>query len=314
MSLINPRSPALMPILALLAAMAIVGCGLYSDLKEATRDLSLGSEPGVGKYRMRILLASVQNRSAFEQEDYPAMFDRTLAASLAGECSRVQLIRPGDAGFPADLARIPETRAGVADNQAIADIGRRNRANAVGFATIYDISGKSERRGILWFREPESFVQFNVGVAAFDMETGAKILDETVSDEIQVDEFDLDMLKKEGRIENPDLEEALKEAAEDLAETACDAIEALPWKGFLLSGGNPVQIGAGEDVGIEKGDLFDVYAPGKEMAGLEGQVFFLPGRNIARVQVVSVAPDRATAEVVSSTAPLAPGYIVRPAQ
>ncbi|MGD8367386.1 MAG: FlgT C-terminal domain-containing protein [Desulfobacterales bacterium] len=305
---------ALLLIAALPAVLSIAGCSLYSDFRDATRDRSLWWGAGGGKYQMRILLAPVQNRSAFSQQDYLSMFERTLAASLADECDRAQLIAPGDTRFPEGLSQIPQIEPGLTDNQAIAEIGRRSGANAIAFGTIYDISGKSERRGILWFRKAKSFVQFNVGISAFDMETGAKVLDKTVADEVEIDEFDLETLQKEGKITNSDLEEALNDAAEDLAESVCDALEALPWKGFLLSGGNPVQIAAGENVGIKTGDQFDVYAPGKEMDGIDRQRFFLPGKVVARISVVSVEQDRATAAVISSNGALAPGYTIRPAQ
>jgi hypothetical protein len=308
------RPAALLQALVLLAALSLLGCGLYKDLKDATRDMSMGSEAGSGKYKIRIALAPVQNHTGFDQGSYPALFGRSFADALADECDRVQLVRPGDSGFPEALAQIPEIRPGLTDNQAIAELGRRSGANAVAYGTIYDISGKSERRGILWFRKSKSFAQFNVDVAAFDMETGAKILDKTVADQVEIDEFDLDLIQKEKQINNSDLEEALREAAEDLAESACDAIEKLPWKGFLVSGGNPVRIASGENVGIRSGDQFDVYAPGKKMAGIDGQQFFLPGRVVGRLRVVSVAQEQATAEVLSSTEALAPGYTVKPVE
>jgi hypothetical protein len=303
---------ALLPLLVLLISWAAAGCGLYSDLRDATRDTSLWDRNAGSNFKMKVVLTPVQNRTKLQTVDHPAVFSRKLESALAGECARTRLILPGNPDFPAGLTPLPETRPGLTDNQAIAEIGRRLGINAIVAATVFDISGKTERRGILWFRETRSYVQFNVGVSVFDMETGAKVLDETYEDEIEIDPFDLETLEAGESIENPELEEALQDAAEELAEAACDRIADLPWKGFLVSVEDRVQISAGKTAGIAVGDRFDVLDRGKEMEGLDGQRFFLPGKKIARIEVVAVMPNRATAEVVSADDPLAPGYTVLP--
>ena len=311
----NTRIRTILPaLLVLFTALAAGGCGLYSDLRTATRDMSIWPEGSHSDLTKTIALAPVQNRTPSDPKGHPAMFGNALAAFIADECTRVRLLSSGDEGFPEALLEVPKTEPGLTDNQAIADIGRRNRFNAVILATVYDISGKTERRGVLWFRDSKSFVQFSVGVAVFDLETGAKILDQTYQDEIEIDPFDLQALEKGKPIANPELEEALQEAAEELAESACDRIGELPWKGVLLSAKNPIQIGAGKNAGIEVGDRFDVFAPGRAMEGLQGQRFFLPGKKVARIEVTSVTADSAQAEVQAAEADLAPGYTVRPAQ
>jgi hypothetical protein len=302
----------LLPLFLMFISWAAAGCTLYSDIREATRDTSIWDENIGSNLTMQVVLTPVQNRTSLQTVGHPAVFSRTLKAALSSECARTKLISLGDPGFPAVLDSLPETRPGITDNQAIAEIGRRLGINAVVTATVFDISGKSERRGILWFRESRSYVQFNVGVAIFDMETGAKVLDEAYEDEIEIDPFDLEALEAGRSIENPDLEEALKDGAEELAEAACDRIADLPWKGFLVSVEDLVQISAGKSAGIAVGDRFDVRARGKEMEGLDGQRFYLPGKKIARIEVVSVLPNRATAEVVSAKEPLVPGYTVLP--
>jgi len=308
-----PRAAAV-TLLFFLAGLTAAGCGLYTDIMSATRDMQLGLGRSRSDLKMKVVLRPVENRSVVAAEGYPAAFGRAFSEALAEECPAVVQIRPGEPGYPDTLLRLPEIQPGPSDNQAVAGIGRKIGANAVLSETIFDISGKTERRGILWFRDSKSFLQFNVGVAALDMETGARFLDETYEDEIEIDPFDLEIFERERRIQGKAIEEALREAAEELAETACERIQEIPWKGFLVSGGDLVQIAAGENVGVTAGDVFDVYATGKEMQGIEGQLFYLPGKKVAQVRVVSVTPDRAIAEVVASEAALAPGYTVRLAE
>ncbi len=300
-------------LVLLTAALLAGGCGLYTDLKTATRDMDFGLSSSPDNLNKKVVLTPVQNHSALESGGYPALFGRSFASALAGECAHVDLLRPSDPGYPAGLLKVPHIRPWLPDNLAIAQIGRSIGANAVVTATIYDISGKTERRGILWFRKSKSFVQFSVGVSAFDLETGAKIFDKTRDAEIEIDEFDLALLQKEHRIESAGLEEALQDAAGELAEAACDQLEQLPWKGFVLAASDPVLIAADSSSGLKTGDLLDVYARGEEIDGIDGQRFFLPGSKIARVRVVKVS-QRTTAEVVAADEPIEPGYSVRPAQ
>lgn len=307
------RWPPLAAIILLTAAFLMSGCSLYSDLKIATRDRDFGWGSPDPDLKRKIVFAPVNNRVPAFSGGFEEVFEKHLVAAVLDENPDFRPVLPPDPEFPEPLRNIPEIRPGLIDNLAVADAGRRIGANAVVVPTIYDISTKEELRGFLLFKTAKNFIQFTVGVSAFDMETCAKIFDRTYQDEIEIDEFELETVRKDRRIQSTELESALQEAAEELAEQFCEQIEKQPWKSFVLTVGDTVAIAAGSAAGLEKDDRLDVYAPGQKMDGIDGQVFFLPGKRIAQVRIVSVTPETAAAEVVSQTEEIAPGYTVRTA-
>ncbi len=304
----------LFAIALLFAVFFSTGCGLYSDIKTATRDMDFSWGMPDPLLKRKIVFAPVIKRGPAFSGGFEEVFEKSLAATIADRNPDFRLVRPGDPKFPETLRSIPEIRPGLVDNKAVADAGRGIGANAVVVGTIYDISTKQEQRGVLLFRETRSFIQFSVGISAFDMETCAKIFDRTYQEEIRIDEFELETVQKDRRIQNRDLETALRKAAEKLAKEFGKQTNQQPWKSFVLTVEDTVEIAAGSAAGLKEGDRLDVYAPGQKMDGLDGQVFFLPGKRIAQVRIVSLTPETAAAEVVSQTEDIAPGYTVRTAE
>ena len=305
------RCPPLAAIVLFTAAFLLSGCSLYSDLKIATRDRDFGWGSPDPDLRRKIVLTPVNNRVPAFSGGFAEVFEKSLVAAVLDENPDFRPVLPPDPEFPEPLRNIPEIRPGLIDNLAVADAGRGIGANAVVVPIIYDISTKQELRGFLLFKAAKNFIQFTVGVSAFDMETCAKIFDRTYQDEVEIDEFELETVRKDRRIQSTELENALQEAAEELAEQFCEQTEKQPWKSFVLTVGDTVEIAAGSAAGLEKDDQLDVLAPGEKMEGVDEQVFFLPGKRIAKVRIISVTPETAAAEVVSQTEEIAPGYTVR---
>jgi hypothetical protein len=307
------RWTPLAAIVLLTAAFLLSGCSLYSDLKIATRDRDFGWGSPDPDLKRKIVFAPVNNRVPAFSGGFEEVFKKHLVAAVLDENPDFRPVLPSDPEFPEPLRNIPEIRPGLIDNLAVADAGRGIGANAVVVSTIYDISTKEELRGFLLFKAAKNFIQFTVGVSAFDMETCAKIFDRTYQNEIEIDEFELETARKDRRIQSTEMENALQEAAEELAEQFCEQTEKQPWKSFVLTVGDTVKIAAGSAAGLKEDDRLDVCAPGQKMAGIDGQVFFLPGKRIAQVRLISVTPETAAAEVISQSEEIAAGYTVRTA-
>ncbi len=52
-------------------------------------------------------------------------------------------------------------------------------------------------------------------------------------------------------------------------------------------------------MGLESGDILEVYDSSRIMEGVGGQRFFIPGLKIGEIEIVSITEDRLEAKLIS---------------
>jgi hypothetical protein len=290
----------------------IVGCTLYRDLKNATRDISAFPERHDKNLRKKVVVAVFTNQSAFKTERFEQLFQRVFLETFTEDCAKSLVLKPGDPEFPSFLSPLTGDTSGRIDGIKLALAGRKMGANLIVTGTVLDISTKEEKRGLWWFRKTHSYIQLQMSVTAYDTETGAKVIDESLTDEIEVDEADLQAVKDGAQIRLEELDEAFHDVAEELGVLTCEAVQEMPWTGFVVSTGEKIRISAGTASGIRPGAVLDVFDTGRVIAGVDNQRFFVPGNKLGQIEVTAVFPDSAEARPISDVG-IKPGSSVRPA-
>jgi hypothetical protein len=288
----------------------IIGCGVYRNLKQATRKLSLGANPSPSRLNKKVVLGRFVNLSRFDQEGFASIVQRVFTETLAENCPDTLLLVPQDTDYPTFMANPPRLRSGKLDNATLAAMGRSEGINVIVLGEIFDIREYQEKRGILWFKDTRSFIQFQLNVAALDTETGAKIMQETVSDEIAVDETQYDAIQQQGIVERTELEGALSTAAEELGSMACRAVAQIEWKAFVGYVGDSIRLSAGKQSGIRVGDVFTVHDITQTLDGVGNERFIVPGKRIGQIEVTVVGPETSEAVAISGNT-IPPGSAVR---
>ena len=87
-------------------------------------------------------------------------------------------MKPGDAGYPGFLVKLPMNETGSPDNLGLAQFGRRAGMNAIVTGEILGITGKEEKRGIIFFKDLHQFIYIQVKVEVYDTQSGVKLVDE----------------------------------------------------------------------------------------------------------------------------------------
>ncbi|MGD2038852.1 MAG: hypothetical protein PVH28_13245 [Desulfobacterales bacterium] len=240
-----------------------------------------------------------ENKSLYRSQDFTHLFRKGIPEYLNNECDDVTVANFDNGEDVKSLKELPMLPSGQIDNFALAVIGRQLGLNAIVTGCLDDIGLLNELRGMVW-KDTHHLIQILVSVEVYDTETGAKILAESFSRKVEIEELDYDLMQSEGKMILPDMNETLSDLINEMGETICWAIEDQPWNGFIIAvDGDKIILSAGSRSGLEPGDEFEVFDTSRILEGRNGQRFFYHGQKTGEVKIVEVEPDKATAIIVS---------------
>ena len=251
-----------------------------------------------------------ENKSLYRGKDFTQLFRKGIPEYLNKECDDVSVADP-DAGRRVEgFQQLPLLENGEVDNFALALIGREMGLNAVVTGSLDDIGILDELRGMIW-KDTRHLIQILVSIEVYDTESGSKILDESFSRKVEIEELDYELMRSEGKMILPDLNETLTDLLAEIGETICWSIEDQPWNGFVIAvDDETVTLSAGSIVGLTPGDEFDVYDTSRVLKGVSGQRFFVRGQKIGEIEITEVEPEKARAVIVTNRG-IKPGSSVR---
>ena len=106
-------------------------------------------------------------------------------------------------------------------------------------------------------------------------------------------------IQQSEQISLPQINETLNTLLTDIGDSICDAIRDQPWDGFITEiDGDRYLIPSGTNVGLEAGDILEVFDSSRIMEGIGGQHFFVPGLKIGEIEIVTITEDRMEAKLV----------------
>ena len=240
-----------------------------------------------------------ENKSLYRSKDFTLLFRKGIPEFLNNECDDVTVADSDDDENLKGFKELPMLPSGRVDNFALAIIGRGLGLNAVVTGSLDDIGLLDELRGMVW-KDTHHLIQILVSVEVYGTETGAKILDQSFSRKVEIEELDYELMQSEGKMMLPDLNETLSDLIKEMGETICWAVEDQHWSGFIIAvDGDKIILSAGSRAGLEPGDDFEVFDTSRIIEGLNGQRFFYHGQKTGEIRIVEVEPNKARAVIVS---------------
>ncbi len=295
----------------LIIIMAAAGCASWDDRNPRPPKLSL-PEFSNGSLLQKAALALFDNRTGLRFEEVEQSFLLPLNNHVKDGCSDMVLYTPFDPGFPEALigaTLAPEK--GVLDNMAIARIGRALGLGFIITGRLGDISGFEREKGFWLFKSNRHYARIMGQVDLYAAETGAKILSDAYSREIEISESEFQALANSTLGASPEMMEAFQELAEDIADDICDILNDTYWIGFVTGvSGDTVTLSSGADVGLEPGAKLELYNSDKIFQNSNGGRFFVPGTKTGEIEITTVNPKSARATLLPDSK-AGPGYAVR---
>ncbi len=292
----------LLPLFLVLlsASVFLNGCGAFNSIKESTRKIIPEFTSPDGDLKKKVAIAGLKNLVLSAKQDIGAAIDKSYHEVVSSSCSNLQFIKPGDSGFPDNLNQIPQTISGSTDNVAIVQIGKRLGLSAVVSTQFLPVTVRKEDRGYLWFRKKHQIVWIKAALEIYDIETGAKILDEAFTQQFRINDTDAEEISKGNVSHVPAVEKAALKIITDIGKAVCKSVAGQSWKGYIREvSADVLTISSGSISGLGTGRILHVYSSGTVIRGLEGQTYQMIGKKAGEIRVTNVFPDRVEAVGIS---------------
>ena len=293
----NTRGRNIYIIAVFIAVIAFVsGCTLYSGISRKTKNITRGFKERDENMTKLIGMAPFKNQTRFSDPNQEINFSDTLIGNIESGCPGNRILHSGAADFPEFLVDLPQQNQGGIDNLELAKAGRLYGLNSVLTIVLTGINNFDAEKGFWFFKKTRYFIRAQIKAELYDTETGAKLMDEIISREVEVDLFDIELLENQDRSDIFLLEGTYEYFAKTIAEKVCDASTLQPWKGYVVSVvGDKVILSSGEASGLELGQVLEAFDSSKTIPGIEGHRFFMPGPKTGEMKITAVYDDSSEA-------------------
>ena len=213
-----------------------------------------------GGWKRKVGVALFENKTFYEPQKFEKILEERIRQKLENTCSNILILSREANEYQAFLNQLPRHSSGRLDSLQIVETGRQLGLNAIVTGGLMDIRNKKEDRGFWWFKETLYSIEILMTVEVIDTGTGAKLLDESAIREIEIGEADFDLIKTQQETYFDEISNVIADAASDLAEEVCYAINSEPWKAYILNvEQDGVVVSAGKKSGLKSGKILDVY-------------------------------------------------------
>lgn len=263
----------------------------------ATKKISNDITGGDKALKKKIAFVPIVNKTGYGGEEFEKSATIQLKTCLKSVSDDLVIIDSQRARNL--LEQIPRLPSGEFNNLALIRVGRALGLNAVVEKSLSEIECLSDKRGIWGFRNTCMLLELHMRVKAHDIETGAILFDEVISDEVEVSERDWQNVKDKSGYKSEIGDRLLAKATDRMCGRLCESLIREPWKGYVISlSGNTLSLGAGKDVGLAIGDVLEVFGTSEAIKGQGGQFYLLSGSKIGELRITKVYSNRAEATAI----------------
>lgn len=273
--------------LLLLMALLVSGCGMLSSNRP--EDMKTIRDFSSSGYRKTVGVMALTNTTFFTSAQVVTPFMTAFLASVESATSDAMLVVPGQAEFPPFLWDSPRLANGALDVFTLSGLAREEGLNAVVSPVLMDIRVRTRNTGFWFFRDVAYSLQIQTAASIYDSITGTRLDLVILTDEVDIDEDQADIIRNGQEVEVDDLVEVAEKMGEKLGKRMGDAIDNSKWWTSVISiEDGACVIMAGSEVGIQTGDRFAVLEASGVLSGLEGQRYIVPGLKIGEIIISRV--------------------------
>ena len=278
-----------------------------------TRDISRKFILSDEDLKRSVSIINFENNTLQKSQNFQDVFHKGLPDYLNSQCPGITLTNPVDeTGMQDSFKAPPKLETGIIDGFALTILGRQLGLNAIVTGSLEDVRIIDEMQGVLWTKETQHLLLVFIRVEVFDTRTATKILDNTFDRRIEIDDLEYRMIQENKKINLPELNDTMHRLLTDIGDSICDAVRDQPWNGFITKViEDRFVIPSGTNVGLELGDILEVYDSSRTMEGVAGQRFFIPGLKIGEIEIVSIKEESLEAKLISGEGIMAGSTVQR---
>jgi hypothetical protein len=278
---------ALLPLLVL--ALGQTACTALKNAAETVRGTPSGTGDTAGR---KVALIGVDAGLPGVESGFAAFYGQHFQSLLVKECPGLRF----DAALSADFKAPPRLASGLLDGHALALVGRRQGVDAFLVGTLMAAGLEQRLTGFWLWKDTRYSIRAVLRVEAVDSATGAKILDDSQKDEVEIDGLKHEELQQSQAIRIVDVQPALDRMFRKSALLVCKTLRARPWQAFVVAAeGGAIVLSAGSDAGLAAGRVLEVFGLGAAMVAKDGQRFMPIGEKLGEATVSTVSRESARA-------------------
>jgi hypothetical protein len=223
-------------LLALVLAGTCLGCSQHTTAKKQTQIIedpnrNITKEIPVTfsqRLKRKVGIYTLETPSLQRGRNFHEVFAPMLTEYLREECPQIIVANtdPVDGGLR--LTELPRLPSGQIDAYALAILGRQLGFSAVFSTMLKNIYLKDEEQGILWTKDTHFLIRVRIVAEAYDVRTATKFLDQSFSEEIEVDETEYRLLKENKGFSDAQISETYPELIEEIGSRFCDKLQDIP--------------------------------------------------------------------------------------
>jgi hypothetical protein len=275
---------------------------------DTSRKVSNVFTTGDSGLKARIALIGIESGAPGGPIGFPSFFQNSMARFVQTEC-------PGrliDETIGELLKQPPRLRSGSIDGYSLSLLGRPKGLNFFVIGTLTDVRLLDEKTGFWLWKDTIFHLRAVMRVEIIDSATGTKTLDETYTEDVEIEELRSQQLKEAQTIPLAEIEPILNRLMREAGYKLCAQLRDQPWRGFVVAvEQNRITVSSGGAAGLSPGMVLEVYGSGSVVENRDGQRFQKPGDKIGEATVSSVTEDQAIA-ILGGSAPVSVGGTVRP--
>jgi hypothetical protein len=186
--------------------------------------------------------------------------------------------------------------------------------HAILFATINPVERVPTKTGVWPFRRKAQKYIVSMSVDLIGVNKGTILLSKEVTEDItlpyeEFDEYTERSLDKETKQEA--FEECLPNILEQSAKIISRTLNSELWTGKIVSvDRSGITINAGQDVGLRREIVFEVFGEGEPITSYNGQNYYLPGPKVGEIKIIDIKSHHSHAEPVKGNS-FEPGQTIR---
>lgn len=285
------RGPAVTVLFIL--SIALTGCSAFKEVGRAVSDSSRAVTgvfaSGDSGFKKKIVLVGVEKKL---QPGFPSYFVGSAAGRLQKECREAVIAAPSEI----NLTSRPTLPSGELDGFALALLGRQQGVNYFVFGTLNDLRFIEEKKGFWWWKDNRYALRAVIRVEIIDSASGAKSLDDSFWQELELDEIRYQELKDAATVPLTAITSILDKLLNKAGSRICATVRGQPWQGFIAgTDGDRIRISSGAGVGLAVGRTLEVFAKGQTMETKDGRRYLGPGLKIGEATISAVTDGRAEA-------------------
>ena len=185
--------------------------------------------------------------------------------------------------------------------EGIISSARQDGVSILFKADISEFEIRHLLKGVYGFRKEKPIMHMYFRLEAFDVETGTMLYsgfrkgDLTIDGDVKEKEY-----LQQHKTPPPELADS---AIKDLVDEAAEALENVPWKGFVAEvADDHISFSAGNDVGLKVGDMLEVRGRGEKVVNFAGATYLPPGNKTGIIRIETVGETTSTGMIEEGSA------------